>query len=531
VRDAPGLTASDIALLGAHENAIVLEWGWRTQERDMDPSTTEFRVYMTRPPDIVHGTILSVTSATPYWKLALTTDLPLVVDELVGQWLESDGYVFRVAQNDMGMSPSMLVDTSTLQPATQPVSGAVTLGRPLRPEHQRPRGWDRREAIVPLSASDTYRHLFFNVLTLDASHPRDGIWVGVSAADSQSYVADERSIGPNANRSGNESAIAACTVVARYRGQPVFDVPPPIGDVPEVVTDEPSGRQILVDLDINALLAGTLPAGSPIALERCSADDILSRVSVVGSDVVLRHPGGGQEIIAFLNPGDHATVIATLNAHPERLANRYLLHLIVASSDPQPFFERVSGDIVPVGMVSDRLAPKPGRFFYFVRAADAQGHLSDGGAILPVVVRVPSIAGAAQPQRRAVMTTNTSVALTVAIPPDPDTTHALLFAVFSPPNTEPVPQPDAELLRIPNRRDLYPHDGLRVRCSDGTLLAPVAVKSLADVDVTVEADGTRVAMLITAAAQGSWATLWCYALTSDGLPSFVCGPFGTGVHA
>ncbi len=531
VRGAPGLTATDIALLGAHANAIVLEWGWRAQERDIDPSTAEFRVYATRAPDVVRATIASVSSAAAHWKLALTTDLPLVADELVGQWLDSNGYTFRIAQNDAGTAPSMLVDVSSLQPATQPVPGAVSLGRPLRSEHQRPRGWDRREAIVPLTASDTYRHTFYDALTLDASHPRDGLWVGVSAADAQSYVPDERTTGSNANRPGNESAIAACTVAARYRGQPVFDVPPPLGDIPEIVTDEPSGRQVLVELDLNAMLGGALPAGAPVALERCSVDDILSRVSVAGSDVKLRHPGGGEETIPFLNPGDHATVIAVLNSHPERLASKYILHIIVASSDPRPFFERVSADIVPVGAVRDRLAPKPGRFFYFARAADAQGHLSEGGAILPVVVRVPSIAGAAQPQRRAIATTNTGVALTVAVPADPDTTHALLFAAFSPPNVEPTAQAGADLLRIPNRRDLYPHDGLRLRLADGTLLAPVAVKSLADLDVTVEPDGTRVARLATAATQGAWATLWCYALTRDGVPSFVCGPFGTGVRA
>jgi hypothetical protein len=530
VRDAPGLTAADIALLGGHGNAIVLEWGWRAQERDLDPSMSEFRVYVTQPPDVVRATITSVSSAAPNWQLSMTTNLPLVADELAGQWLDSNGYTFRIAQNDAGTAPTMRVQVSVLQPATQPATGNVTLGRPLRPEHQRPRGWDSRVAIVPLTASDTYRYVFYDILTLDASHPRDAVWVGVSAADAQDYVADERTAGANANRAGNESGIAACTVISRYRGQPVFDVPPPLGDVPEIVTDEPSGRQILVDLDLTAMLGGALAPGSPVALERCSADDILSRVSVAGNDVVLKHPDGGNETIAFPNPDDHATVIATLNAHPERLANRYLLHLIVASSDAKPFFARISADIVPVGPVRDRLAPKPGRFFYFLRAADAQGHLSEGGALLPVVVRIPSLAGAARPQRRALSTTDTSIALTVAIPADPDTTHVLLFAAFSPPNTNPAPQPDAQLLRIPNRRDLYPHDGLRLRCADGTLLSPIVVKALGDIDVTTELDGTRVTTMTASATPESWATVWCFALTRDGLPSFGCGPFGTGVR-
>ena len=47
----------------------------------------------------------------------------------------------------------------------------------------------------------------------------------------------------------------------------------------------------------------------------------------------------------------------------------------------------------------------------------------------------------------------------------------------------------------------------------------------------VEADGTRVVVLEASTTKGSWATLWCYALTRDGLPSYACGPFGTGVRA
>ncbi len=151
---------------------------------------------------------------------------------------------------------------------------------------------------------------------------------------------------------------------------------------------------------------------------------------------------------------------------------------------------------------------------------------------MPVIVRVPSTAGAATPLKRTLTTTDTAVTLTVAITgQDPDTTTALLFAAIASAGADPPVQGEAELLRIPNRRDLYPDDGLRLQLSDGTLLAPAVVKNLADADVTVEADGTRVAALMTAAAKGSWVSLWCYGLTRDGLPSYACGPFGTGVRA
>ena len=81
------------------------------------------------------------------------------------------------------------------------------------------------------------------------------------------------------------------------------------------------------------------------------------------------------------------------------------------------------------------------------------------------------------------------------------------------------------------RPDLYPSNGLRLLLSDGSVLAPALIKNLGDADVTIEPDGTRVAALAVAAAKGSWASLWCYGLTRDGLPSYVCGPFGTGVLA
>ena len=533
VAGAPGLTADDIALLGGHDNAILLEWGWRQAERDLDPATVEFRVYATTPADVIEGVITAVASAAPNWRIWLTANVPLAADELVSQWITSGGYPFQIAQNDAGATPSILVKASTLHPLLQPVPGPVTFGRPLQPTHQRPAGWDERAAVYPLTTDDTYRHVFYDVLNLSVAHPRDSLWVGVSAADAQPYVPDERTTGAFSNRPGNESGVVVCAVTARYRGQPTFSIPPPLGDVPELVTNEPTGRQVLVSLDLDALLGGALAAGSPCVLERCPADEVISRTSVSGGNVVLTHPDGTQENIAFPNPGDHAAVIAMLSSDtPQRLANKYLLHLVVASSDPAMFFERISDDILRVGAVDDRLAPKPGRYMYLVRAADALGHVSAGTGILPLIVRVPSTAGAATPRKRALTTTDMDVTLTVAITgADPDTTAALLFAAIAPPGSGPPVQGEAELLRIPNRRDLYPNEGLRLQLSDGTLLAPAMAKNLADPDVTVEADGTRIAALTTAAAKGSWVTLWCYALTRDGLPSFRCGPFGTGVRA
>jgi hypothetical protein len=531
----PGLTPADEALLGAHQNAILLEWGWRQAERDLDPTTAEFRVYSTVPPDIIDGTITSVVSAGPDWQVTMTTSLPLVANELAGLWISSNGYPFKVIQNDAGSTPSILLAMSLVQPSAQPVPGPVTFGRPLAPAHQSPASWDQRVAVYPQTAADSYQHVFYDVLNLSAAHPRDAIWVGVSAADAQDYVPDQRTVGPNANRPGNESAIVACGITAVFRGRPVFGVPPPLGDVPELITAEPAGRAVLVTLDLAALVpGGALPAGVPCVLERCSAEDILSRTSVVNGQVVVTHPDGTQDVIAFPNPGDDAAVLAALNGpNPQTLANRYLVHLVVASSDPAAFFTRLAGGIVTAGPVDDRLAPQPARYMYLVRAADAAGHVSAGIAILPLIVRVPATVLAAKPERRTLTATATSATLTVAVPgPARDTTAVLLFALVAPPGADPPPQFDAEILRLPNRPDLYASgNALRLLLSDGTVLPPAVVKSLADADVTVEADGTRVAVLTVPAATGSWVTLWCFGLTVDGFPSYRSGPFGTAVRA
>ncbi len=48
----------------------------------------------------------------------------------------------------------------------------------------------------------------------------------------------------------------------------------------------------------------------------------------------------------------------------------------------------------------------------------------------------------------------------------------------------------AEVLRVPNRRDLLPAGGLWLRSPDGVLLDPAAT-ALDDPSVETEADGTR----------------------------------------
>ena len=64
--------------------------------------------------------------------------------------------------------------------------------------------------MIPLGRGDTYRYVIFDAVAVDATKRSQSVWVGVSAADAESYVADELPPAvPNGGRAGNESSIAA----------------------------------------------------------------------------------------------------------------------------------------------------------------------------------------------------------------------------------------------------------------------------------------------------------------------------------
>ena len=135
----PDLSAADSALLGSHQSAVVLEWGWRPSERELDPTTQEFRVYaQSRVPTVVPGVITSITAGTGQWVLGFTTDRDLVADECAGQWLTTADQAFRIETHTAGSTPQLTVAASLVSPATAPLTGSTVFGRPLTAAHQRP---------------------------------------------------------------------------------------------------------------------------------------------------------------------------------------------------------------------------------------------------------------------------------------------------------------------------------------------------------------------------------------------------------
>jgi hypothetical protein len=205
----PSLTANDLAILGSHKNAIVLDWGWRDSERQTDSLTTEFRVYYLHDsPVVIPGEITSVTAAGQGWDLGFQTNRTLTDGECVGQWLSSNGYPFRIDSLTGGPPVVVHVEAARANPAVAPVVGPAFFGRPLSSDHQRPASWEARAAVIPLTAASSYRYVFYDLLNLSPDNPRESIWVGVSAADSQDYVPDELPAAVmNGGRPGNESSI------------------------------------------------------------------------------------------------------------------------------------------------------------------------------------------------------------------------------------------------------------------------------------------------------------------------------------
>ncbi len=534
-----GLSAADSVLLAGHGSAILLEWGWRDVERSRDPASAEFRVYVQeRVPTEVPGTITAVAGGASGWILDYATDRWLVPDECTGQWINSGGAAFRILTHTGGSSPVLTVATSVVTPSAVPLIGPSLFGRPLIAEHRRPGAWTARVGVVPLGAADTYRYVIFDAVNVDAISRTRTVWVGVSAADAESYVADEIPLAvPNGGRPGNESSVAAVAVTARYRARPTFSLPPPLGDPPEIVTDEPTGRQVRVAIDTPALLGGAVPTGARIALDRCAAAAILAitRLDGAGNVVMLRADASPQTVV-FPNAGDEATVVAALQSnHPERLASRYLLFLLGHFDHPDELLQRTGGQLADAASLTDALDPNPGRWFYRVRLADSAGAVSAGGAVLPAVVRVPSTAPPPAPRRAAVEALAASIALTVDIDPDPELRWVLLFTHVTGWRTG-LPDPARiQLLRTPNRRNLYPIDGIRLRLPDGTLITPVA-KAVGDPDVTLRPDGAlrmRISTPLAAPApEGPPLVQYVgYGLSRDGIASRPLGPHSTGLES
>lgn len=523
------LTPSDRALLGTSTNAIVLEWAWTEVERTRDPFATEFRVYF-RPvaPDYVQGLLTGTATASGNeLEMAAALSQAIPADAMKGRYIRSEATAFKVISNTAGQAITIRFEKSALDPSLVPIAGAFEMMFPPDAAELRPELWPERTAVVPITAQENYQQVFRDRVAPSATAPDIRVWVGVSAADAQSYIADSLDGAvPNGGRPGNESSIVAIPAHARYLGRPVFTVPPPLPAVPEQVTNEPADDRVLVALDLPALLPGVpIPAGFTVVLERIGVDALLNRASVQPEGTIgVRLPNDTLITYTLANPTDHAAFVEQIeSADGRRVEGRFVMDLLIRHLEAMaPLWVAALPAPVAWAPATDTLPGKAERYVHRVRLVDQAGHVSAGGAILPQFVRVPSLASPA-PSFKLTGTAADAVTLAARARDSVDLKWLVVFMLASGDSEGPDQRTleRAQLLRLPNRRDLYPSGGIRVRLADGSLLEPAAVIDTGTGTLEVP---DRVITASLAAGFEKRVSVWLLAMTRDGITSRLAGP-------
>src|SRR5262249_17251250 len=256
------------------DNVILLRWGWRAPERTEDPFARQFRVYLAPTFDLIPGEILSATEVAPGdWQLAVRVPRALDANAAAGLFLNAR-YPFFIGEHTAGPLLTMRV-RARIPDATgafrRPALGTVGVPLRLAPAMTRPASWNERfvfpsgHAFLSITEAERYEAVIRDRLLLTPEHPRDALWVGVTAADGESYVDDTfPAPGPDGPLPGNESPTVVVLCQARRAVRPEFDPPPPAGPVPRVRAPEPAGGPVHFRLDLTPFLTGSgLAAGPP----------------------------------------------------------------------------------------------------------------------------------------------------------------------------------------------------------------------------------------------------------------------------
>jgi hypothetical protein len=379
---------------------------------------------------------------------------------------------------------------------------------------------------VPLTSASEYEVVLRDRLTLTPDQPADSLWVGVSAADDQAYVADQ--LAPAETRPGNESAIMPLLASGRYAGRPVLEIPPPLAPVPQLRTPEPGAEPVHFPLDLSPFLPSGALAAARVRHERVAAGALLAACRATPDGRVLAEPvepfapGDVEDEIPIPNPADRAELVAAiLSGRSPQVDDRFLVYLAGHHRYRDRLFAAAHDDPRPPGAFAETLPAAPDRWIYRVRSVDAAGHVSAGSATAMVVVRVPSLMAGAPPMRAPRQPTDLPQALRVRVPADDSLSHLLLFHA---PSVGTGPVEVTGVNRVPNRHDLLPDGGLWLRAPDGDLLAPTAT-ALDGPAVSVDADGTRELVVTVPGGPGERTRVWLATLTQDGIPSPLAGPY------
>jgi hypothetical protein len=263
-----------------------------------------------------------------------------------------------------------------------------------------------------------------------------------------------------------------------------------------------------------------------VRLERTSTDDLFRAYRIDGGRIVARvlEPAAAGDVehdVTVPNAADRAAVIAALSGTDTGLLeDRHAVFLAASHPYKARLFQAAIDDPVTLPRVTDVLPNRGGRWLYRARLADAAGNLSADAMTLRGVVRVPFTTAIAPPQLAPAVTGTPPNRLRVSVQGSSEIRWVLAFVQPIGPREH---SHTGELLRIPNARELYPLDGVRVRLENGTSLSPL-VKSLADPGV----EGTppvRIAPIDIPAPPGQRMQVWVCAMTRDGVVSPLAGPW------
>ena len=537
VRGDASLSADDLALLGTSQNAIVLEWGWHARERALDPFAKSFRVYLASPLDGIDGNLTSVTdmSGLPgVYTLAVSLQRAVAADAAKGLYLDA-GTPFFIETHTAGTTIQMTVNTRVPQSGgayRRPVAGGVRLPLRLSSSLTRPSGWAERVEVqpgayaLPITAATSYQCVLRDRLNLSDAHPRDQLWIGVTAADDQAYVPDTfPQPAPSGAMPGNESAVAFAQCQATFMERPAFDPPHALINVPSLRTPEPVDAPIRFMLDLTPYLAGIgLDASMLVKPERLNVIDLLAALRtenghVFARVVARRHASEAESEITLPNPGDQEMLAAGLTAGDANMIDdRIAVYVAGVHPYADRLFTEASKNPVPFGPFTDTLHPGGARYVYRVRKASGGGRLSARGAIAKVVVRVPSLMPSAPPRREPRAAGDALGLLRLTVPRDPRARGVLVFAQTLAADTDIA---GAQLIRLGQRPDVDIVNALRLRMPGGEVLTPsiVAFDAAQSDDLALRAD-------VTLPAQpGHRVAAWACTVTNDDIPSTPAGPW------
>lgn len=538
-----GLDALDRLALGTTRSHVtVLHWSWGAEQRRQDPFTTEFRIYWRqRDPARLSGWLTGSAAALPDgWRLAVELDQPVQVDELAGRILEMGRSAFPVRTHGAGMRLDIVVGRSRVSPAALPEPGPFQFVRLPAGAESRPERWDERVRIVPLPASPEYVHFAYAIETgllltdpsalptcpvrelyaITADGPSVRGFVGISAADAQTYVADVVP-GTLGGRPGNESAIVPAAVWAEHHGRPALSARHATA-APVQTLAEVSGEQVEVTLRLPDLLP-EWRRPEPLFVERVAGSE-LTRLLVLRAEGVFvrRHADDGPD---ELLPASLQDELGNALAAGRGLDSRELWHLATSgSANLEALWKQVgTAAVAALDTVLDRVPNTPDRYLYRVRVSDARGRRSAGSAYVERIFRTPDRSPPPVPALESVRAEEAQLLVSLSVPAGDLVSGVLLFvARGSPDAARGYADHAPELLRTPNRPDLYPSRGIRARLRDATLLAPIFLPTSDSVPVP---DARRRRWEATIEAGHDAAVgLWAATVSPDGIASMLAGP-------